>query len=333
MCGQWGSRGSYFGYEKARQQSVLGPDTIERVLDELAPRGLRLVDMVGGETLLYPAFGELLQVFARRGIYAKFATNGTLLDRFARQVVESRVASVTVSVDGDRNTHNRIRGEDWAYDRCLGGLRALRSARANHGAPLVQLAYTASRHNGAAPLIALCEDLRGKGLVDVVEIKTTPIFVPERAARSYIDMARRYFGVEGGIMSPWSFLDDYGDFGEEALALARTIRLLKSRRFDFFVEALPHIPPEQIPRLFSDYEWDLGRSPCPVPYTEPTIDADGNVYPCNVFTDESLSMGNIHRSSFEEIWRGERFMRFRQMLADNGGLLPICTRCCQLTEY
>jgi len=335
MCGQWGRRGSYFDYGKARLESVLERDVIEGVLEELVPRGLRLVDMVGGETLLYPAFGDLLQRLARRSVYVKFATNGTLLDRWANAVVEARVASITVSVDGDRATHNLIRGADWAYDRTLSGLLAVRAARQRQGrgVPLVQLGYTVSRHNGAAPLRDLCEDLRGRELIDVLEIKTTPIFVTEEAEERYVDLVEQYFEVRQGITSPGSFREDYRDFGASAEELARTIRALKNGGFDFFIEALPHIPPEQIWRLFADYAWDLGRGPCPVPYDEPTIDADGNVYPCNVFIDEPLSMGNVYRTSFMDIWHGDRFMRFRRMLKDQGGLLPICTRCCQLTEY
>jgi MoaA/NifB/PqqE/SkfB family radical SAM enzyme len=52
-----------------------------------------------------------------------------------------------------------------------------------------------------------------------------------------------------------------------------------------------------------------------------------------MLTDEALSLGNINHSSFIDIWQSERFARFRRMFKDRGGLLPICSRCCQLTEY
>ena len=70
-----------------------------------------------------------------------------------------------------------------------------------------------------------------------------------------------------------------------------------------------------------------------MPFDEPTVDADGNVYPCNLFTDAPLSMGNVYQTPFLEIWQGSNFTKFRKMLMDRGGLLPICNRCCQLTEY
>jgi|GEM_PF-4113571 hypothetical protein len=68
MCGQWGNRGPCFGYGKTKGESVLGQKTIERVLDELAPRGLRLVDMVealrgvGSFIVAFPPVDGIAQV-------------------------------------------------------------------------------------------------------------------------------------------------------------------------------------------------------------------------------------------------------------------------------
>lgn len=335
MCGQWGESGSYHTYDSSKQAKVLGQDVIAGVLNELKPKGLRLVDMEGGETLLYPHFEELLLNLQRLNIYVKFATNGTLLEKHSEGIIRSGVRSVTVSLDGDRETHNRIRGQRWAYDRTIGGLRALSEMKKRLGryTPLVQVAYTMSRHNGAAALGNLCEDLRGKALADVLEVKLTPIFVPRQAEHEYLALISRYFGLNEGITSPGGFRDDYSDFVEEGARIVEVAEELKRAPLDFFLELLPHIPLQEVPRLYSDYAWDLGRNPCTVPFSEPTIDADGNVYPCNLFTDAALSMGNVNETSFLDIWEGERFTTFRKMLIDEGGLLPICNRCCQLTEY
>jgi radical SAM protein with 4Fe4S-binding SPASM domain len=335
MCGQWGETGAYFTYDALKRKSLLGIDVIDRVLDELTAVGLKLVDMEGGETLLYPQFEELLDRIRKRNLYVKFATNGTLLDKFAGAIVESSVNSITVSLDGEKETHNQIRGRNWAYDKTMKGLCALSEMKKKRrkNTPLVQIAFTMNRYNGATALKNFCEDIRGKGLADVLAIKLTPIFVPEQAGKKYIDLVRHYFDVEEGIVSPGGFRDDYSDFAEEGYKIIEILSDLKRGPFDFFIEPLPHIPFNQIPRLYLDYSWNLGRGPCPIPFDEPTVDADGNVYPCNLFTDAPLSMGNVYETPFLSIWHGSRFMKFRHMLLEQGGLLPICNRCCQLTEY
>lgn len=335
MCGQWGQTGTYYGFDTARRGEKLEIAVIDRVLDELTPNGLQLVDMEGGETLLYPYFPELLQTIRRKGVYVKFATNGTLLTDFAETIVKTGVSSMTVSIDGDRETHNSIRGGKWAYDKIMEGLAAIRDARRTFSKrmPLVQAALTVTRHNRADAIERLCSDLGGKGLIDVLEIKLTPIYVPGQASAAYKALLRTYFGVVDGIRTPDGFDDDYMDFAQEGAKLVETMGRLSRSDLDFMLEPLPHMPLVDIPRLYSDYAWDLGRSPCVVPFDEPTIDADGNVYACNLFTDPPISLGNVHERSFLDIWNGERFTTFRRMLLEQKGLLPICTRCCQLTEY
>jgi radical SAM protein with 4Fe4S-binding SPASM domain len=334
MCGQWGETGTYFDYDRAKLAQVLSRDVIERVVRELVPHGLRYVDMEGGETFLHPEIMDLLRSLKSQGLFVKPVTNGTRLERFAREIVDARIDAIHVSVDGDRDTHNSVRGFDWAYDKTLDGLRALTEERRSAGrhTPLVQVSYTMTRHNGPDALKRLCDDLAGQGLVDVISIKASPIWLPREKGEAYQRLVDRYLGVSDGVTSWEGFVEDYRDFGDEARGVAEAIRGLKASDYDFFVSALPNIDLEQLPRMYTDYEWNLGRTHCSIPYLEPTIEADGNVYPCNLYTDEPMSMGNVHEQPFLDIWFGAKYQAFRKMLHEEGGLLPICNRCCQLTE-
>jgi radical SAM protein with 4Fe4S-binding SPASM domain len=333
MCAQWGDTGTYFDYDTPKLQRQLDLEVIDGVVRELVPHGLRYVDMEGGETFLYPDIIELLRRLKAHKLFVKPVTNGTLLAKYARDIVGCGVDAVNVSVDGDREAHNFVRGAEWAYDKTMEGLAALVEARARAGRqrPLIKISFTMTRHNKAASLRKLCEELAGKGLIDVLVVKSTPIWVPEEAGRAYDALVDKHFGT-GPLQSWRGFLDDYSNFGGEAKEVADTLRDLEAADYDFFVDRVPSVPLEQLPRVYSDYRWDLGRPYCPIAYLEPTIDSDGNVYPCNLFTDEPLSMGNVNHTPFLDIWFGERFQEFRRMLAAQGGLLPICTRCCQLAE-
>src|SRR5215831_12630405 len=333
MCAQWGDTGTYFEYGTTKLQQKLALPVIEGVVRELAPKGLRYVDMEGGETFLYPQIIELFRMLKSYGLFVKPVTNGTLLKHYAREVIASGVDSVNVSVDGDREAHNIVRQADWAYDRTMEGLQALveERARARQYRPLIKISFTMTRHNKVTALRKLCEELAGKGLIDVLVVKSSPIWVPEEQGQAYNALVEQHFGVRG-ISSGQGFLEDYSDFGDEARAIAVTLRELKAQDYDFFISPVPTVPWHDIPRLYTDYQWNLGRTHCPIAYVEPTIDSDGKVYPCNLFTDEPMAMGNVYDTPFLDIWFGERFQTFRRMLASQGGLLPICNRCCQLTE-
>lgn len=334
MCGQWGDTGSYFNFDALKKQRRLEPQIIESVVKELVPHGLRFVDIEGGETFLYPNIIELFRMLKSYGLFVKPVTNGTLLKKYAKDLVESGVDAVHVSIDGDREFHNHVRQATWAYDRTLEGLAAVidERRRAGRHTPLVVVNFTLTRHNGAIGLRKLCEELAGKGLLDVLSVKASPIWMPEKQGEEYDRLVERYFGARG--LTSWrGFVEEYGDFVDGAKEAAGAIKQLKRANHDFFVAALPSIDLQQLPRMYADYKWNLGRTHCPIPYVEPTIDADGNVFPCNLFTDEPISMGNIYEKPFLEIWFGERYRTFRRMLAEQGGLLPICNRCCQLTEH
>ncbi len=334
MCGQWGDTGTYFDLGAERLRSRLDRSVIESVADELVPHGLRYVDIEGGETFLHPQVIEIFRSLKSRGLFVKPVTNGTRLDRFAREVVESRIDAIHVSLDGDREANNLVRQAEWAYDRTLDGLRALAEERRRAGrrTPLVQVNFTMTRHNRHDSLRRLCDDLAGQGLVDVISVKMSPIWMPPEKGKAYEELMSREFGIEAGLQSWKGFVEDYADFGDEAGEIADTVAALKSKGYDFFVDGLPSIGRDDLQRMYTDYDWDLGRGPCPIPHVEPTIEADGNVYPCNLFTDEPVSMGNVNEQPFLDIWFGEKFQAFRSMLRREGGLLPICNRCCQRTE-
>ncbi|MBW2147515.1 MAG: 4Fe-4S cluster-binding domain-containing protein, partial [Deltaproteobacteria bacterium] len=72
MCGQWGETGAYFAYDTSKRNNLLKIEVIDRILNELTPRGLKLIDMEGGETLLYPQFETLLDRMRKQNLYVKF---------------------------------------------------------------------------------------------------------------------------------------------------------------------------------------------------------------------------------------------------------------------
>ena len=59
---------------------------------------------------------------------------------------------------------------------------------------------------------------------------------------------------------------------------------------------------------------------------------DGNVVPCCFDKDAQHSMGNIHQNSFQEIWQGNAYQKFRTALLKSRKEIDICQNCTEGTK-
>ena len=84
-----------------------------RVLDEVEARygnKMTQICLTGGEPLLYGDFFELAQAIHDRGFRWGMTSNGTLISReVARKLHETGMGTISISVDGLPETHDRLR--------------------------------------------------------------------------------------------------------------------------------------------------------------------------------------------------------------------------------
>jgi len=117
-----------------RDKGFMDPALFRKVIDE-NPGFDFVLTFQWGEPLLHPQVFELVRYAADRGVRPILTSNGTRLDRSRRRkLLECGLERITFSVDGDRETHERIRGYSW--DRLREDVTALRSERDAAGAAL-----------------------------------------------------------------------------------------------------------------------------------------------------------------------------------------------------
>lgn len=76
-----------------------------------------MICLTGGEPLLHPGFRELAVAINELGFPWGMTSNGSLIDnKMARFLKETDMASITLSLDGTRETQNSFRGVPYAYD-------------------------------------------------------------------------------------------------------------------------------------------------------------------------------------------------------------------------
>jgi len=105
----------------------------------------------GGEPLLYSRFEHLCNLIRDFQGHVRLSTNGILIPKYID--VFDKKDGIQVSVDGDRETHDRIRGNG-SYDRAIAALECLKEhgTRRSIGFALCKLNYHCIDH-----IIELCK--------------------------------------------------------------------------------------------------------------------------------------------------------------------------------
>jgi MoaA/NifB/PqqE/SkfB family radical SAM enzyme len=101
-------------------------DLLTAGLTEARSQGYDLAGFSGGEPFLYPDLPALVQHAKHLGYYTTVTTNGMLLNGSRLAPLQGRLDLLAVSLDGVRESHNRMRASRHAFDRMRRGLVAVR---------------------------------------------------------------------------------------------------------------------------------------------------------------------------------------------------------------
>jgi SynChlorMet cassette radical SAM/SPASM protein ScmF len=97
------------------------------IIAQAKPMGLNSVKLTGGEPLLHPQIGELLDHIKKEELRLTIETNGVLCTPdLAQQIATCMNPFVSVSIDGaDAETHEWVRGVAGSFQQAIDGVRNL----------------------------------------------------------------------------------------------------------------------------------------------------------------------------------------------------------------
>ncbi len=106
---------------------VLDPALFRAIIGQAKPLGLSVVKLTGGEPLIHPGIGGILETVASEDLSLTVETNGTrCTPELARAMARCRNANVSVSLDGpDAEGHEWVRGVAGSFEDSLEGVRNL----------------------------------------------------------------------------------------------------------------------------------------------------------------------------------------------------------------
>jgi len=102
----------------------LGTEEVYVVMDDLRRFGVPVLILSGGEPLLRPDVFEISSRAKAMGFYVGLSTNGTLIDATNIDRIEAvGYDYVGISIDGIRETHDKFRRKQGAFDASLAAVR------------------------------------------------------------------------------------------------------------------------------------------------------------------------------------------------------------------
>ena len=134
----------------------LSTDEVYRTMDDLKAFRVPVLILSGGEPLLRPDIFDIAARAKGMGFYVGLSSNGTLIDAAnIDRIAAADFDYVGISLDGIRDTHDRFRRLDGAFERSLAGLRRCRDLGVKVG---VRFTLTADNAHDLPAVLQLVED-------------------------------------------------------------------------------------------------------------------------------------------------------------------------------
>lgn len=325
VCGQYGRHGYMNESEGAKLRETLSFDEQRALVDEMAPHA-PIFYYTGGEPFLYPRFSELMNYVKAKGLTASVVTNGVRLERHAEEMVDHGWDLILVSLDGPPDVHDRCRNFPGAFETAMAGMEALQRAKRARGAVKPFLATSTTLSPANAPYLAETFELVG-GLRPDLMILYLSWFTSEAIGRAHGALLEERLGV-----TPFTWRSYATAFSpEEARSMAEAIRAIRGRSWPHEYVVIPDLAQKDLPAYYLDPTRMFGYRKCAAPFFMVDVMPNGDVVTCRDFID--VCVGNVREAPLLDLWNSERFVAFRRLLIEQGGLLPQCSRCCGLMGF
>ena len=259
-----------------------------------------------GEPLINKELPRIIAHLKVRGVYVLFNTNATLLDEaWARKLIEAGLDELRVSIDGaDPKTYALIRGAP-LFHKVIRNLKRFVEIQQEMGAtrPRPSLWMTGVRENiGELPEVVRLAARIG---VPEVYLQRMTYYAHEQDAPGMMTKEHALFG------SPDEVIDR---IVAESEALAGELGVA--------LRASGATTPSHSIHGEGAIKVDTPSRPwaaCMRPWTTAYITANGNALPCCIapFATtryESLKLGNVFETGFDDLWNAERYQKWREQL-------------------
>ena len=296
-----------------KKMDELTTDEIKSVIDQFG-RVFPIITYTGGEPFVRSDIMEILRYTKRKNMCGVL-TNGVMLtDDICKQLVEMGLDSVTISVDGPEEIHDKVRNMKGCFQKAMNAFSMLQ--------------YWKSRLGKKKPYLhinAVIVPQNVKHLHKIVEI--TAELDLDSCSFQTIDpsLDRSGLNISGNDFTKYKKPTIFGVDKIDPDVLRKEIRRIRKAASDKDVNV------KFVPVTFSeddlvDYysqKIDYSRCGCRVPWYMMTISPEGEVFPCY-----NYRIGNIRKDRVKKLWNNHHYKKFRREIKKR--ILPGCIGCCNI---
>ena len=271
-CDQCGSRCDINSEELLTREQIL--DALRDIKENIGT--YTMLNITGGEPLMRRDLFEMMTEATAMGFEWGMVTNGSLItDKVVAKMIASGMKTITISLDGLRETHDSLRHLPGSYDKIIAAVKKLRAANfLDH----LQITFIANRRN-------VYEFKELYGILNPLGLDSIRV--------SFIDPIGRARDNMGLLLTR-----------EEMLYFTRLVNEFNSKPGNTrIIWSCPHFLNDLIDRRrFFCFAGIYGAS----------ILVNGDIFVCtNVEHRPEFIQGNILRDSFSEVWKNG-FKMFRE---------------------
>ena len=313
MCGQ----AHYTGPE-------LSMDNLKAIVDDLSSFHPNIT-LFGGEPMLHEGCMELIKYIKGKGMHCLMITNALLVEDRAKDIVESGLDELNVSLDGDAGIHDVIRGMPGAFNKIMAGLKKIKAIKSEtkSSKPLVNLQCTITKYNykNLESLLRVASEAGANSLTF-----HNLIFLDRKTLTRQKD-CDKVLGCSSDDWEGFAFEPEI-----DPQVLHEKIEKILSDSYPFAVDLYPNFSRRELIGYYANPEAGSGgpsSKACLSPWIAAYIFPDGEVKPCLNF---SYTFGNIMKERFAELWNNDKAVRFRSFLKKRRAF-PACCHCTELFRY
>ena len=275
----------------------LSTEEAMKLIDQLADLKMKWITLSGGEPLTRKDLPILIRSLKEKGIIVNIITNGWLLKDRAKELHQSGVSTVAVSIDGPREVHNMVRMKG-SYERSEEGIRKLKKYGITVGA------VTTITQKNIGLLRELREDLIRIG-VDSWQVQ---IGLPMGNLKKHDDW----------VIKPEQ-VDDIIDFCYETMKQGK-IRIYPADCIGYYNQK--EVEVRKVSYKSENVLWDG----CNAGIRGFGILHNGDILGCTSIRDREFIEGNIRERPLKDIWNDNSAFTWRRNLKKDQ-LSGYCQRC------